>query len=280
MQEVAMASSNYLFAQQKPERVSIGDVPIDIVTQKQAVQYVDDLLLQNDGTKIRISGVNAHFVNLSSTEKRLARFLQANTLNVADGTSILMAAWLFKHPISERITGIDFMIDLCGYAAEKGLSIYLLGGMEGAAARTAELLQMHHPALKIAGVDRPAYGKETDPAVAEQIRERIRVAQPDFLFVCMGVPRQEYWIEQYTMDLPVRLVMGNGAAFDVMAGYFTRPSKRIQSLGLEWAYRLWKEPARLWRRYLIGNLAFSLAVLGQYFAGMITHPRTTESAGS
>jgi len=253
----------------RPERVSIGGVPIDIVSQNQAVRYVGTLLDSKTPQMIRIAGVNAHFVNIARRDKQLGDFLRKSTLNVADGASILLAARVFGRKIPERVTGIDLMVDLCKYAAESGKSVYLFGGMDGAAEGAASWMHKHLPSLRIVGVDRPEHGKEFDPVVVEQVRTRIRTAQPDFLFVCLGVPRQELWIEQFTSDLPVKVVMGNGAAFDVLAGFFVRPSQRIQELGLEWAYRLWKEPARLWRRYLIGNLTFSMAVLGQLAATLV-----------
>jgi N-acetylglucosaminyldiphosphoundecaprenol N-acetyl-beta-D-mannosaminyltransferase len=155
------------------------------------------------------------------------------------------------------------MIQTCRQAALTNKSVYLLGGQPGAAAGAARRLCEMFPSLRIAGVDRPAFGREFEPDEVERIRERIRAAAPDLLFVCFGVPLQELWIERFTADLPVGVVMGNGAAFDVLAGFFVRPPVWVQRIGMEWLARLLAEPRRLWRRYLCGNTLFIGLVLRQ-----------------
>lgn len=245
------------------DRVQIGTVPIDVVTMEQAVERVNRHL---DSTRVRpfvIAGVNAHFVNIARKNAALTSFLSKADLNTADGMSLVFAARLLRAKLPERVTGIDLMVELCDLASRTGRSVYFLGGMAGAADGAATALRKRFPRLRIDGVDRPPIGRELDPGVAAHIRDRITAAKPDFLFVCMGVPRQEQWIAEYAEDLPVKVVMGNGAAFDVLAGLFQRPPEWIQGLGMEWFYRLCCEPQRLWRRYLLGNLEFIEHVLLQ-----------------
>lgn len=248
-------------------RVHIGPVPIDVVTMTKAIEQVAEHMVSEDSHPFVISGVNAHFVNMANGDKEFAQLLSEQDLNVADGVSIVLASHLLGTPILERVTGIDLMVKLCALAAKRKWSVYLLGGMKGAAKRAAFLLQNRFPGLTIAGVDRPPMGQESDPEVVKEIRERIRKTHPDLLFVCFGVPFQEYWIHKYAMDLPVRVAMGNGAAFDVLAGFFCRPAPWIQHLGMEWLYRLCREPRRLWRRYVLGNLRFTRLVLQQFVQG-------------
>jgi N-acetylglucosaminyldiphosphoundecaprenol N-acetyl-beta-D-mannosaminyltransferase len=260
-----MRHQNALFSTRSKlaRKVLIGDIPIDILTMEETVRLIGQKLREEPLDQIVISGVNAHFVNLARKLPRFRAIMQSNSLNLADGISLVLSSYLFRCKIPERVTGIDLMLELLRLASERGKTVYMLGGREGAAERAASEIAKRLPDLKIVGIDRPPIGKEFDLAVSCAIRERIRAVEPDFLFVCFGIPLQEYWIEEYARDLPVKVVMGNGAAFDVVAGFFRRPPQRIQSLGLEWLYRLVKEPRRLWYRYSIGNLRFILIVLSQ-----------------
>jgi N-acetylglucosaminyldiphosphoundecaprenol N-acetyl-beta-D-mannosaminyltransferase len=229
----------------------------------QAVERVGRNLTSLSNRPFVISAVNAHFVNVAKKDTHLASFLAGADLNVADGMSIVKAARLLRSKLPERITGIDLMVELCRLAELTDRTVYFFGGMERAAEGAAKALLARFPGLQIVGVDRPPMGSEFDPATVREVRERITAAKPDFLFVCLGVPRQERWIAEFTSDLPVKVVMGNGAALDVLAGYFTRPPKCIQKIGMEWFYRLCIEPQRLWKRYLLGNLRFAETILLQ-----------------
>jgi N-acetylglucosaminyldiphosphoundecaprenol N-acetyl-beta-D-mannosaminyltransferase len=251
---------------EKVERVKIGVVPIDPVTMTGAVDRVSKHLAAQSGHQFIVTGANAQFVNTAENDPELASFLQSADLNVADGVSLLLAARILGAKLPERVTGIDLMVELCGLAAETSRSVYLFGGMEGAAEGAATLLKGKYPNLKIVGVDRPPVGREFDPLVVSGVRKRIIEARPDFLFVCLGMPRQEKWIRQFSPGLPVSVIMGNGAAFDVLAGFFHRPPMWIQNIGLEWFYRLCMEPKRLWRRYLLGNILFAEHILAQGLA--------------
>ncbi len=246
-------------------RVKIGVVPIDPVTMTGAVARVSEHLASQSQHQFIVTGANAQFVNIAERDSELASFLQSADLNVTDGVSLLLAARILGTKLPERVTGIDLMVELCGLAAETNRTVYLFGGMERAAEGAARFLKARYAHLKIVGVDRPPVGREFDPLVVSRVRSRIIEAQPDFLFVCLGVPRQEKWIRQFAPGLPVSVVMGNGAAFDVLAGFFHRPPRWIQRIGLEWFYRLCMEPKRLWRRYLVGNILFAKRILAQGF---------------
>jgi len=228
-----------------------------------AVRRVAMHLASGASHSFLISGVNAHFVNVAQKDHEFARLLSEQDLNLADGASLVLASRLLGEHLPQRVTGIDLMNELCGLAAQTGKRVYLLGGAIGAATRAARNLQSRFPGLKIAGIDRPPMGREFDDDVVERTRDRIRRAHPDMLFVCFGVPSQEYWIHRFGADLCVPVVMGNGAALDVLAGFFHRPPTLIQNLNLEWLYRLLLEPRRLWRRYLLGNINFVFLIFRQ-----------------
>jgi N-acetylglucosaminyldiphosphoundecaprenol N-acetyl-beta-D-mannosaminyltransferase len=243
--------------------VSVGGIKFAPLSMSQSVDAVMESLRHPRLRPFSITAVNAHFVVTAERDARLHAYLNSADLCVADGSSILLSALAMGESLPERVTGIDLMVNLCREAAEENKSVYLLGGKPSAAAGAAKALSNMFPDLRIVGVDRPAIGSEFEPVEAERIRARIRAASPDLLFVCFGVPLQEYWIEKYALDLPVGAVMGNGAAFDVLAGFFVRPPAWVQKIGMEWFCRLVTEPRRLWRRYLIGNANFLSIVFRQ-----------------
>ena len=247
--------------------IFVGGLSLSARSLQDSVTAILDAFARRPGHPLVITPVNAHVVVSARKDVRLFAFLKRADFCVADGCSLLLAALALGRSLPERVTGIDLMIRLCEQAALRNMSVYLLGGMPNAAARAANTLRKQYPALNIVGIDRPPFGSEFEPGEAEGIRNRIRSAAPDFLFVCLGVPLQEYWIEQFTYDLPVGVVMGNGAALDVLAGFFVRPPGWVQAIGLEWLYRLGVEPRRLWRRYLIGNLVFIATILKQALLG-------------
>ena len=252
--------------------ISIGGIKVSPLSMEQSVSAIMNIAGDPQSKPCIVTAINAHFVVTAQRESRLKEFLNGADLCLADGASLVFASRLFRTPIPERVTGIDLMVRLCAEAAKQSKSVYLLGGGPGAAEKAAEALSGMYPGLRIAGADRPTFGHELERAEANGVRERISAARPDFLFVCFGVPLQEYWIRQWALDLPVRVVMGNGAAFDVLGGFFKRPPQYLQRMGLEWLCRLLAEPRRLWRRYLIGNSEFIAIVLGQFIAGYLGPP--------
>lgn len=260
--------------------VSVGGIRLSPVTMQQSVAMAANATEVYPSKPFIVAAINAHFVVTAQKDPRLHEYLNRADLCVADGSSLCFSALVFGAPLPERITGIDLMVRLCERAAKQQKSVYFLGGKAGAAAGAAAALGKMFPALRIAGVDRPKFGCEFDRDECAQICQRIRAAAPDFLFLCFGVPLQEYWIEQFALDLPVRVVMGNGAAFDVLAGFFSRPPLWVQSIGMEWFVRLIAEPRRLWRRYLFGNMRFLLIVLKQALQTYVYAPHKASRLGA
>jgi N-acetylglucosaminyldiphosphoundecaprenol N-acetyl-beta-D-mannosaminyltransferase len=246
----------------------VGGVNVDAISMQACVSAIFDSFQSFRPQPFVVTAINAHFIVMAQRQNRLMSYLNSADLCVADGSSLVLSSMLLGGRLPERITGIDLMTELCREASAKGKSVYLFGGKMGAASGAASKLLELFPSLNIVGVDRPPMGKEFDALEVERIRARIRDAAPDLLFVCLGVPLQERWIEEFVSDLPVGVVMGNGAAFDVLAGFFRRPPIWIQKVGMEWFYRLTVEPRRLWRRYLIGNTQFVLLVLKEAMAQM------------
>ncbi len=205
---------------------------------------------------------NAQHIVLLEKERRLQKIYDHADLVVADGISLLIAARLYGRSLQQRVAGVDIFKQLCGLAAEAGLRVFLLGGRPGSAELAAAALKNVHPDLKCSTYC-PALGFEQDEAALAETAETIKAAQPDILFVAFGAPKQEYWIYDHGLQLSVPVCIGVGGSFEIVGGVVPRAPQWAQNIGCEWLYRLCREPRRMWRRYLIGNLEFAAIVIRQ-----------------
>lgn len=188
-----------------------------------------------------------------------ARFREAYhraLVAVADGQPVLWASHLFRAAVPEKLSGSDLLPWVCSWAASKGYSVFFLGGTPGTAERTAEILRDNEPNLQIAGINCPEYGFDRDPRQLESILAHLRRAKPDICFVGLGSPKQEIWMSHYSKRSGVPVMIGVGGSFDFVSGRIVRAPGWVQRAGLEWLWRLSMEPRRLWRRYLVEDVAF------------------------
>jgi N-acetylglucosaminyldiphosphoundecaprenol N-acetyl-beta-D-mannosaminyltransferase len=191
----------------------------------------------------QICTVNPEFIMDARRDPAFAEVLHQADLCVPDGVGVVLAARLQGVRLRERVTGSDGIYHLCEEAAQRGWRVYFLGAAPGIAEQTAAVLRQHYPTLKVAG----AYSGSPQDAEWPAIQQRLAAAQPDLLFVAYGHPRQDFWISRRRCELPVRVAIGVGGAFDFVAGVRKRAPRPWQRLGLEWLHRLLHEPWR-WRR--------------------------------
>jgi N-acetylglucosaminyldiphosphoundecaprenol N-acetyl-beta-D-mannosaminyltransferase len=208
--------------------------------------------------------MNAQFVEIAHQEERFADLVRRADLSVADGLSLVWASRCLGQFVPERVAGADLMVRLCETAAANGKTVYFLGGSPGAASSTASRLSQELPLLSVVGVDCPPRGFLDDPEECNRVAGRIESARPDLLFVGLGAPKQEYWIERHA-HLPAKVMMGIGGSFEFVAGFRKRAPLLLQRIGFEWLWRLCMEPRRLWRRYLVGNTIFVFVVFRQWW---------------
>jgi N-acetylglucosaminyldiphosphoundecaprenol N-acetyl-beta-D-mannosaminyltransferase len=257
-------------ALRRPARFIMHQAPIDRVSMEfSAAWVVQEMKDRSARSPILIMGPNAQLVTLAATNPRFAKALQAADLSVPDGISVVLASRVLGKPIPERVPGGELMERLCAESAEYGLSVFFLGGLPGGATGTALKLARRYPGLKIAGTYCPPFGFENDVAESAKIRELVSEAAPDLLCVAFGAPKQEIWMYDNYRSLPIGAAIAVGAALDTQAGLRKRAPRWTQKLGVEWLYRLAREPRRLWRRYLFGNTRFILLVLRQWMAGFV-----------
>lgn len=236
-------------------------VRIDHVDMKSAVKKAAESI--NPQNPFVIVTPNSEIVVKANEEKPLLDFIENAGMVVPDGIGLVIGSKLVKEPLKERVTGIDLMVELVRYASANKKSVYFLGGKPGVAEQAAEKLKERFPGLEVAGAHHGyfkglhtgAKGHSEELAVIEDIRSK----KPDMLFVAFGAPKQEYFIDAYKDILGAGLLMGVGGSLDVISGNVKRAPEIYQKMGLEWAYRLAKEP---WRIKRAGALPiFALNVL-------------------
>jgi N-acetylglucosaminyldiphosphoundecaprenol N-acetyl-beta-D-mannosaminyltransferase len=241
-------------------RTSLLGMPLNAVTEIQALQFIEERLDKKRGTWVLTP--NLDILRHYFTKPELRPLFHANEggadLLVADGMPLVWASHLTGHAVPERVPGSGLVLSLAKRAAAKGWSIYLLGGSEGAADKASQVLQQKYPGLKIAGTCCPAPGFEKDPEQLSAIRNQLRAANPDIVYVALGFPKQEIVTKYLRPALPAATFIGVGISLSFIAGEVRRAPRLVQRMGLEWLHRLVQEPRRLARRYLVQDMPFAL----------------------
>lgn len=237
---------------------------------------------------VNILGANIHMVTMDEAEKQALELMEADgpsviytpnpeiilhgynnpefmdrlnsaDLTVADGIGVVYAARILHKPLAERVAGFDLTGRLLRQMAKKGKSVYLLGSKPGVAEKAAETIVKNNPGIIIAGTH-DGYFKDDVPVI-----EAINAAKPDFLMVCLGFPKQENWIYENRDKLNARLIIGAGGSLDVLAGTVLRAPKFYCDHGLEWFYRLMKQPSRFVRMLALPKFAVTVFFKGKRY---------------
>ncbi len=224
-----------------PIKKQVMTIAFDNITMDEAVGTAMGHIAAR--SRCRVVTPNAEFALEAKKNPRFLNILNTSQLVLADGISVVLASKIIGDPMQGRVTGVGFAQALAAAMAKEGKSIYLLGAKPGVAEQAAEKLRQTYPGLQIAGTH-DGYFKEEGPVIAA-----INAAKPDALLVCLGAPKQEYFMEDHGGDLEVPVMAGLGGSMDVLAGNVQRAPEFFQKYGLEWLYRLCKEPQR-WKRMI------------------------------
>jgi len=228
-------------------------VTIDALTLPQTIAEVDRIIAV--GEPMQHCSVNASKVVLMHKDPELLAIIRGCGLVNADGQAVVWASRVLGRSLPERVAGVDLFEALLAHAAARGYSVFLLGATRQVVEAAAGRASREHPGLTVAGAHDGYWGDDDSDVVRE-----VRASGADILFVAMPSPRKEYWLAARLHDLGTPFAMGVGGSFDVYAGEVERAPRWMQRLGLEWLFRFAQEPARMWRRYLIGNAEFVLLV--------------------
>lgn len=197
---------------------------------------------------------NPEIVMTARSDPELREVLNRAALVLPDGIGVVKGASLMGRPLEYgKVSGIDFAAALMGRLAERKGSVYLFGSRPGVADSAAENLKTMFPGIIIAGTDNGYF--DDDAAIVE----RINAAAPDLLLVCLGAPKQEFWMSEHSPRLNAGMMAGLGGSLDVFAGSVKRAPEAWRKLGLEWLYRLLKEPRRIGRVMKLPLFVFAAA---------------------
>lgn len=217
---------------------------------------------------LRIGVVNAAKIVNMQRQPLLHESVSGSDIVLADGMAVVWASRILGRPLPERVAGIDLFEQLLELADERGFSVYLLGATQDVMSKLVGQIRERYPGLKIAGA-RDGYFSEEE---AEQVATEIRLARPDMLFLGMTSPKKELFMRKWGEYIDASVCHGVGGSFDVLAGKVRRAPRIWQRLGLEWLFRVFQEPGRMWKRYLVTNSLFIGLLLKQCI-----HPEDSQS---
>jgi N-acetylglucosaminyldiphosphoundecaprenol N-acetyl-beta-D-mannosaminyltransferase len=248
--------------------VWVWDLPFAPMTLSETVDAVS-ALVESRRPSFFITA-NTHYAMLTKKHPDLHAVNARAAFLVADGAPLVWASRWQGTPLPERVAGSDLIFDLCARAAEREYRVFLLGGATGVAEEAARRLCRLYPRLRIVGIESPPFRAPTAEEHAVLVA-RIRAARPDLLFVAFGQPKGEFWIADHLQALGVPVCVQVGASLDFVVGQVRRAPRPLQRLGLEWAYRMWREPRRLGPRYA-RNARFLLGMVARdLFRGIGLH---------
>ncbi len=238
------------------QRIAILGVAVDNLTEGETLAQIDALIVA--GGSHHIVTVNPEFVMEAQVNPAFRSVLAHADIATADGFGLLLAARYLGTPLRGRVTGVELTLRLAELATAQGYRMFLLGAAPGVAEETARVLQVRYPGLLIAGV----FAGSPQPCHEPFLRQIIAAAQPQILLVAYGHPQQDLWIARNQPFLQVPLAMGVGGTFDYLSGRVPRAPALIRRLGLEWIYRLARQPSR-WRRIVNAVPRFAWRVITQ-----------------
>ena len=236
------------------EKVNVLGVGISVLDQDRAREFLFDAV--RNGRRGYVTITNVHSVSEAQRDPELRRIFNEALLSTPDGMPMVWMGRLQGQPSIRRVYGPDLVLNLCEHSRAARFSHFFCGGKPGVAEDLAEALQERFPGLRVAGTFCPPFGplnSEQRAALANKVRE----THPDFFWVGISTPKQERFMAEYMSILPeAKIFIGVGAAFDFLSGGVRQAPRWMMRIGLEWLFRLFQEPKRLWRRYLIYNPLF------------------------
>jgi N-acetylglucosaminyldiphosphoundecaprenol N-acetyl-beta-D-mannosaminyltransferase len=246
-----------------PQQVAVLGVPLALTDYERTLDWIDETVATRRPAYVCVAAT--HTVMASREDPALRAAVLDAAFTVPDGQPLIWALALLGHPLPDRVYGPTLMGKACARAATSGQRFYLHGGRDEpeALARLARMLRLAHPELQIVGGSTQHFGDYTE-AELDRLAAEINSKKPDVVWVGLGVPRQEKWMQRMRPRLEAPVLVGVGAAFDFHAGLIPQAPDWMQRSGLEWLFRLSKEPRRLWRRYLRYNPRFISGFARQY----------------
>ena len=241
--------------------LSILDIRINNITMRDAVERIIALLDQ--GEPRQICFVNPQCANIAYGNPEYKAVLHQSHLVFPDGIGMKIAGRILRRHVRQNVNGTDLFPRLCAELKDTGKSLYLLGARPGVPEDVREWILRNYPGTRVAGC-RDGYFR---PDQEEEVVRAIAESGADVLLVAMGVPSQDLWIGRNLDRLGVKVAMGVGGLFDFYSGRIPRAPLWVREIGMEWFYRVYQEPGRMWKRYFVGNAVFLFHVYKERITG-------------
>lgn len=233
-------------------RIKFMNTEIDNYSMEETLERIDEIISENKEAYVVTPNVD-HIVRLEKDGVFKEVYNNADLI-LADGKPLIWISKLYKNPIKEKVSGSDLFPVLCEMAAKKEYTMFFLGAAEGVAQKAATNLKEKYPNLWVVGTYSPPIGFEKDKDEMKKIIAMVRDASPHILIIGLGCPKQEKFIYKYRRELGVPISLCLGASIDFEAGNVKRAPRWMSNVGLEWFYRLCKEPRRMFKRYIVDDL--------------------------
>lgn len=231
-------------------RINFLGLLIDNLSLEEALQRIEEFIKSRKPHQH--VAINVDKIIKMRKNSQFRKTIMNCDLMTVDGQPLVWTSRLLGQPMKERVAGVDIMNGLIPKAADKGYGVYFLGAREEVVKKVVEHYKLKFSSLKIAGWHNGYWETKEE----EKIVAAIKTTKPDILFVAISSPKKEIFLQKYLRKMDVPFVMGVGGAFDIIAGVTKRAPKWMQRCGLEWLFRLYQEPRRLWKRYLIEDPVF------------------------
>jgi N-acetylglucosaminyldiphosphoundecaprenol N-acetyl-beta-D-mannosaminyltransferase len=218
-----------------------------------AVGLADGHIRQGKKGYVCVTGV--HGVMEAQSDPDFRHILNTATITAPDGMPTVWVGAMQGHAGMSRVYGPDYMLELCRLSVSRGYTQFLYGGNSGVADQLATILMRRFPGLRVVGTFTPPFRPLNSEEEAELIHQ-VKTLNPDIIWVGLSTPKQEKFMAAYLAKLDTHLMIGVGAAFDIHTGKIADAPQWIKAVGLQWLHRLFQEPKRLWKRYLINNPKF------------------------
>ena len=235
------------------ERLRVLGAPVDAASFAQALDVVCRLAKDHSQTNFVVA-VNPEKVMAAHRDELVAKFLDDSALALPDGIGVVMASKIFYGKKLERVPGADLSQAICAESGRRGVKIFFYGAQEDVNAGAVEELRRRYPDVLIVG-RRNGYVK---PEEFDALTDEINASGADILFLALGSPKQEKWMNEYGAKLNVGVCMGIGGTLDTIVGKVKRAPKAWQKIHLEWFYRLARQPSRFWRQRNVFIFAFKV----------------------
>ncbi len=229
------------------DTITILGVPIDNITISEAKKMSEELISNSNKSCKIVVAPNVEFIMKAQKDKEFSDILKQASLATPDSIGVIIGAKLQKKEFKQRIPGQSYFRAIIELSNEKGYSIYLLGGEKGTPEQVCNNLKKIYPNVNIVGTHNGYFDENEE----KHIIEEINVLKPNVLFVALGAPKQEKWIKNHQNELKVDIAAGQGGTFDYETGKIKRAPVWIQKIGMEWFYRLCKQPQRIKRQIVL-----------------------------